>query len=299
MNDRENESRKGLACILSVFIIWGILPAYWKLIRKTDPILILSHRDLWAFVLLVILLVLFYKPRNLPAALKERRNIILFILAAASLFSQWFFYILTIITGHILELSLGYYIYPIIVVVLSRLFFREKMNRFTAAAFLLALTGVLILIIGYHSIPVYGLGIALSFALYSTVKKKLRAESIVSTFYEMLFLLPFALGYILYRAAAGSGAPAASGETAGTLMLLIGGGVLTCVTLLLFTSGARRISFTAVGFLQYISPTMALILAVAVYKESFGPGEWISFGFVWIAVTVYSLPAIRAAVQQK
>ena len=134
------------------------------------------------------------------------------------------------------------------------------MCGYTAAAFLLAFAGVIILIFGYNSVPVYGLGVALSFALYSTVKKKLKVDSIVSTFYEMLFILPFAVGYIIYKEFTGSGVFSGVEFNPGTFALLGGGGVLTCITLLLFASGARRISFTAVGFLQYISPTMALVL---------------------------------------
>ena len=214
-------------------------------------------------------------------------------------FFQWLFYILSVVTDHILEVSLGYYIYPIIVVVFSRIFFREKLNRFTLTAFFLAFAGVLILIVAYHTVPLYGLGLAFSFAFYSSIKKKLAVDSLISTFFEILFLLPFALGYALFGLISDAGGTPGTTYSAASLLLLIGGGVFTSVTLLLFSSGARKISFTTVGFLQYISPTMALILAVSVYKENFGTGQWIAFGCVWLGILVYSIPSVKSVLSRK
>ena len=292
MHNKQTDSAKGLLYIISVYLIWGFLPAYWRLLRNVGPVTILAYRIVWAFIILFISMMFFIKPANLGEAVKDRKNIILFILAGVTLLSQWVFYILTIVTNHILELSLGYYIYPVIAVIFSRIFFGEKMNVTTVTAFLLALAGVLILILGYNKIPALGLGVAVSFALYSMIKKKIKVPSLVSTYYEMMFLLPFALVYIIYMESTGGGIITAEEYNIGTFLLLIGGGVFTCVTLLLFASGARRMSFSAIGFLQYMSPTMALILAVMVYKEEFNRGDWISFGFIWAAVIVYSVPAV-------
>ncbi|NLK72212.1 MAG: EamA family transporter RarD [Clostridiales bacterium] len=294
MESNNKEYQKGLIYILLVYVIWGFMPAYWKLMKTVDPVLILAHRVVWAFVLLIIAMLLLYKPSNLLEPLKDKKNIFLFICASITLAGQWIFYILCIVTNHVAELSLGYYIYPIIVVIFSAFLFKEKTNIYTKIAFVLALAGVLIMIIGYNNVPALGLGVAVTFSLYSVVKKKLRVMSLFSTFYELLFLLPFALVYIFYMEINESGRYFANMANNVSLpLLLIGGGVSTCITLLLFASGAKRLNFAAVGFLQYISPTMVIVLALAVYKEAFGPGEWISYGFIWIAVIVYSIPAIK------
>lgn len=293
MENNNKDYKKGLVYILLVYLIWGFMPAYWKLMKQVDPALILAHRVVWAFVLLVIMMLLLYKPSNLLEPIKEKKNILLFICASITLAAQWIFYILCIVTNHVAELSLGYYIYPIIVVVFSSLFFGERINKYTKIAFVLALLGVLIMIIGYNNVPVLGLGVAVSFSLYSVVKKKLRVMSLFSTFYELLFLMPFALVYIFYTEFSGKGQFTNIATDVSLPLLLMGGGLFTCITLLLFASGAKRLNFAAVGFLQYISPTIAIVLAVAVYKEAFGPGEWISYGLIWISVIVYSIPAIK------
>lgn len=299
MNRSSNETQKGLFFILLVYIIWGVLPAYWKLLQQVEPVLIIAHRVVWAFIFQIILIAILFKPRDVLEPLKNKKNIVLFILASLTLLGQWFFYILTIVTSHIVELSLGYYIYPIIAVVFSTLFFHEKMSIYTKIAFTLALAGVFILIIRYKTVPILGLGVAVSFAFYSLIKKKLRVNALISTFFEMLFLLPFALGYIIYWKVTGGGYLVMSSSDIYTPLLLIGGGIATCATLLLFGAGTKRISFSAVGFLQYISPTMALFLAIAVYKEAFGLGDWVSFGGIWVAIIIYSIPAARDVFSKK
>jgi len=285
-----------LAYIIAVYVAWGLLPAYWKLMQGIDPVTILAHRALWAFVLLAILLAVFYKPENIFEPLKNRKTLVLYLLASVSLVVQWVAYLLAIITNHLLELSMGYYLYPIVVVFLGMVFLKERMNVYQLIALGLALIGVVIKIIQYRSIPALALALAFSFSIYSIIKKKIKINSVNSIFYEILFMMPFALGYILVREIGGSGYFIKPNP--GSALLLAGGGVATAATLLLFASGARRIPIFTVGFLQYISPTMVLLLGVFVYGEEFSRGQLIIFGFIWLGLVVYSVPGILALVKK-
>ncbi len=296
MSDIKNEQKAGFAYIMTAVLIWGFLPSYLKMLVHVDTILILANRIVWAAVIMLLLIIIFYKKEDLLIPLKQKRNILLFSLAGLTVLSQWVFYIFAITTSHILEISLGYYIYPVLAVIFSRLIFREKLSVNTLIAFFLALTGVLILIFGYGNIPVQGLGIAFSFTFYSLVKKKLTVPSVISTFYEMLFLLPFALVYMIYMESTGRGAFTGFASDPVTPLLLVGAGLLTCVTLMTFASGAKRISMTAIGFIQYLSPTIAMITAVFIFGEEFSTAHWLSFGLIWVAILIYTFPGIRQLV---
>lgn len=299
MSDSKTEQKSGLAYILTAFLIWGFLPAYLKMLVHVEPILILANRIIWAFVIMMLIIIFFYKREALVSPLKEKMNVLFFALAGLTVLSQWVFYIFAITTSHILEISLGYYIYPVLAVIFSRIFFREKLSISTLTAFFLALSGVLILIFGYGNIPVLGLGIAFSFTFYSLVKKKLSVPSVISTFYEMLFLLPFALVYMIYMESNGRGCFTGFIAEPVTPLLLIGAGLLTCVTLLTFASGAKRIPMTAVGFIQYLSPTIAMITAVFIFGEEFSTAHWLSFGLVWLAILIYTVPGLRQLMVKK
>ncbi len=285
-----NEYQKGLFYITSVYFIWGILPAYWKLMQDVHPMIILSHRVLWSFIFLSIIVSTFYRSGNIFTPVKEKKNIVLFLLASIAVSIQWGAYLLAIITNHVIELSMGYYIYPIVVVVFSKIFFKEKMNMSKTISLLLAFTGVMIMIIQYKKVPVLALTLAFSFAFYSVIKKKLKVNAITSIFFEILFMMPIALVYAVYIEISGKGY--FIHPDIEMILLLMGGGIVTSVTLLLFASGAKRIHFATVGFLQYISPTIVLFLGIFVYKENFDLSNMISFGFIWIALIIYSLPTV-------
>jgi chloramphenicol-sensitive protein RarD len=297
MEDQGKEHRRGLAYITLVYLIWGALPAYWKLMLRISPITILSHRALWSFVFLLALLAIIYKPKHLLEPLKDRRNIILHILSSVSLVIQWVAYLLAITTSHLVELSMGYYMYPIIVVFLGMVFLKERMTAFQKVALGLASIGVLVKIVQYRSVPVLALVLALSFSIYSIIRKKIRINSLYSIFYESLFMMPIALGYVIRTEASGSGYFSVLDTR--SAMLLIGGGIATASTLLLFAAGARRIPIFTVGFLQYISPTMVLLLGVFVYKEEFGPTQWIVFAFIWLALIIYSAPNVLGLIRKR
>lgn len=285
MEPNGREQARGMACMVAVYLIWGVLPAYWKLLVGVPPLAVMAHRALWAFVFLLAALATFYKPKHLFSPLAERRVFSLHLLASLSLAIQWTAYLIAVSSGRLVELSMGYYLYPLVVTFLGWAFLKEKLNRAKIFSLALAGAGVAVTIIGYGRLPVLALVLAVSFSVYSLVKKKIKVNSLNSIFYEILFLLPFALAYVAWSGINGRGF--FYGSSPESAVLLIGGGVLTAVTLLLFAAGARRIPIFAVGFLQYISPTIVLLLGVFAYGESFGPTQWISFALIWFGVLVY------------
>jgi chloramphenicol-sensitive protein RarD len=291
MDEQGRERAKGLACIVAVYVAWGLMPAYWKLMRRIDPLTILSHRVIWSAVFLLVLLAAIYRPKKFLEPLKDRKTLALNLVASLSLLVQWVAYIVAIVTDRLLELSLGYFIYPIVLALLGAVFLKEKMTLLQAAALVLASLGVLVKVLEQGGVPVLALTLAFSFSAYSVAKKKARTKAINSIFYEILFMLPFALGYAIYAEASGAGYFAK--PDIASAALLIGGGVLTASTLLLFASGAKRIPIFTVGLLQYISPTMVLLLGVFAYGEEFGAGQWLAFGAIWLAIILSLVPSFK------
>jgi len=285
MEPEDREQARGMACMVAVYLVWGVLPAYWKLLGGVPPFAVMAHRTLWAFVFLLAALATFYKPKHLFAPLADRRVFSLHLLASLSLAVQWTAYLIAVSSGRLIELSMGYYLYPLVVTFLGWAILKEKLNRAKIFSLALAGAGVAVTIVSYGRLPVLALVLAGSFSVYSLVKKKIKVNSLNSIFYEILFLLPFALTYIAWFGMRGRGF--FYGSSPESAALLIGGGVLTAATLLLFAAGARRIPIFAVGLLQYISPTIVLLLGVLVYGENFGPTQWVSFALIWFGVLVY------------
>ncbi len=285
MRPEDREQARGMACMVAVYLIWGVLPAYWKLLGGVPPFAVMAHRALWAFVFLLAALVTFYKPKHLFAPLADRQVFSLHLLASLSLAVQWTAYLIAVSSGRLVELSMGYYLYPLVVTFLGWAILKEKLNRAKIFSLALAGAGVAVTVVGYGRLPVLALVLAGSFSVYSLIKKKIKVNSLNSIFYEILFLLPFALAYIAWFGMRGRGF--FYGSSPESAVLLIGGGILTAITLLLFAAGARRIPIFAVGLLQYISPTIVLLLGVLIYGENFGPTQWVSFALIWFGVLVY------------
>ncbi|TXT49532.1 MAG: chloramphenicol-sensitive protein RarD [Spirochaetes bacterium] len=300
MEDGGGEKAKGYLSMVAVYVIWGLLPAYWKLLAGTPPLGVMAHRALWAAVLIAAAMLFSQSPKGIFASLRSNKTHRLIALSSLSLAIQWAAYLAAIVSGKLVELSLGYFIYPLVVALLGRLVLKEKLQGFKLVSLALAALGVCISLASLGELPFLALVLAFSFAVYSLVKKKIDIPSLHSTAFELLALAPFALGYCVWAAAFGPGFfLAAQGGSVGTPFLLLGGGILTALTLLLFASGARRVPIFAIGLLQYISPTMVLLLGVFAYGEDFGVWRALSFGFVWLGIAVYVAPGIFGAMKKR
>lgn len=268
----EHTSKKGLITALSCYIIWGLLPLYWALLNHVSPYNILAQRIIWSGICMAIVVfgLHFKQFKKDFQLLKEQRSQLFLLLVAAVIISvNWFTYIWAIANNQVMNTSLGYYINPLFNVVLGVILFKEVLSIPKKLSVLIATIGIALLTYQVGSLPLVSMILAVSFGLYGAVKKKLLISPFTSIAFEAWLLTPLALLY--------------------TTMLLIACGLTTSVPLVLFSYGAQLLPLNLLGFLQYVSPTIALLLAIFYFGESFGTPQMIAFGCIWIALVLFSL----------
>ena len=283
----EHISVVGFCYGLAAYTVWGFLPLYWKLLQMIPSTEILAHRIFWSFFYVIIILSIQGKGRLLKETLMDKRAVKLIAAASVLITVNWGLYIWAVNNNHVVESSMGYYINPLIVVLLGTVVLKEKLNFWQIISLVFAVVGVLILTIQYGKFPWVSLLLALSFALYGLFKKLIQADSLVGLALETMLIMPFAMGFILIKQGYGTGVIGAIPLK--TTILLLCSGLATATPLLWFAKGAKRIPLSTMGFLQYISPTISLLLGILVFKESFTGTHLISFGFIWCGLIIYSL----------
>ncbi len=288
----ERERRLGVLAALAAFGMWGIIPVYIKAVAHVPAPELLAHRTFWSVILLLVLIVLGRRWRALRAALAEPRAWLLLAVSTSLLALNWLVFIWAITDGRVLETSLGYYINPLVNVLLGVMVLRERLNLWQGLAVALATIGVLNLTVQLGSFPWVSLTLAASFGIYGLIRKTIRLNSIDGLFVETALITPLALGYLIFLAATGAGAMGA-GDRATDILLLLSG-VVTALPLLAFASAARRLQYTTVGFFQYIAPTGHFLLAVFVYGEAFTGAHLITFGLIWAALAIFTADSLRA-----
>ena len=291
-----NDYKKGMACGLGAYVLWGVLPVYWKLLDDVLPFEILSSRFMWSCVFVALLIIFQGK---LPLFFTELKNIFSSFKTGAAMVSaafvisiNWGSFIWAVNNGHIVETSMGYYINPLVSVLFAVLFLRERLNKMQIAAVLCACVGVASMVWSFGKLPWVSLTLAVSFALYGLIKKLLPVSSLTSIMLETLIITPLALmyEYTLWQQGVSF---YASGDMQ-VLCLLTGAGAVTAVPLLLFTAGAKLLPLKIIGFLQYISPTLTLLLGVFVYGEPFTGSHLLAFGWIWAALALFVVSQLRS-----
>lgn len=277
---------RGLLAGFLAYFLWGLFPIYWKLLGDVPALEILAHRMAWSLIFLVALLTVRRRWAWLGAALRDRGVLTRYTAAAILLSINWGLYIWGVNNGYIVETSLGYFINPLVNVLLGMIFLGERLRRWQMAAIGLALAGVLYLTFAYGRPPYIALVLAFSFGTYGLLKKQGRLASAEGLTLETATLFVPAAVYLIWLQATGQ----AAFGTAGTLTtaLLAGAGVATAVPLLLFASGARSVTLTTLGILQYVAPTLQFLLGVLVYREPFDRTRLWGFVMIWIALLIYS-----------
>ncbi|MGM0432101.1 MAG: EamA family transporter RarD [Spirochaetota bacterium] len=279
-------SGHGIAQVTSGYLIWGSLPIFWKTLSHVSSFEVLLHRILWAAVWASVYFLL--KGNNPLYILKQawsQSSLPLLILSALVVAVNWLAYIYAVTSGHILQASLGYYICPIVIVVLSVLLFKEKMNRLQKLALVFCIVGVGYSAIQVGTIPWLSLLIAGTFALYATSKKLLKLDGMTALLSDAVLLSPIVLIIVVVTAVRGQSAFLFTGI--GTDVLLVLSGIATLAPLVLFIQGTMKIPYKTVGFLQFITPTMTFVLGVAVYGERFTLYEGITFLLILLGVGSY------------
>lgn len=285
-----SETVKGVLAVILACVIWGLSPIFYKELAGIPPLEVMSHRVLWSFVFFAGLLALQGRLAALRQALSGRRRFGLMLFAATMIWTNWFIFILSIQIGRATEASLGYYIFPLVAVLIGRVAFGERLSRLQGVAVALAIFAVAVLTLGLGVAPWISLVLAFSFGLYGAVKKRLEAGPVVSVTCEVLLFLPVVAAVLIHRHMAGQGA---FGMEIRESILLVLSGPLTAVPLILFSAAAKRVSLGTVGVLQYVNPTLQFFCAVVIFAEPFTPWHQIAFALIWVAVALFSVSGFR------
>ncbi len=280
-----NQQLYGTFFALAAFASWGLLPAYWKQMQEVMPFEILCHRIVWSCIFLFVIISLQKRWDEVGNILKTPSKLKGLIISGALIGLNWFVYIWAVNTGRVVETSLGYYINPMINVLIGYLLLGETFSRMQFIAVLFALAGVLYSLISYGALPLFALTLAITFALYGYSRKKIQAAPLPGLLIETMVLFVPALAYILFRLIS---AESYFMENLKLTLWMIGSGVVTSLPLLWFAAAARRLTLSTIGILQYLAPSIAFILGVFVYKEEFTYHNLITFGFIWMGVLLYT-----------
>ena len=287
----EANAASGLAAAAVAYLLWGVLPAFWKLFGAVPPLEVLANRVLWSLLFTLALLGARGRMHELRAALRSPRERL--GLGGASVFIalNWGVFIWAVQANRIVEASLGYFLNPLISAAFGVALFRERLAPAQAVAIALATLGVGVQIVAYGGVPWVALALAASFACYGVAKKRTAVPALASLSFETAALVPLALAWLAFGAPQPGGALAAGDPL--TRALLVASGPITAAPLIAFAAAARRLPFTVLGLFQYASPTISLLLAVHVYDEPFTHAHALSFGCIWLALALFTASAWR------
>lgn len=277
----------GIAYALSAYLLWGLLPIYLHLLAPISTPEILAHRIVWSLVTVAVLLVGLRRLAWIRAALAAPAPLGRFVVTAALISCNWILYIWSINAGHVVDSSLGYFINPLVNVLLGWLLLHERLRLGQKVPLVLAALGVAWLTWLAGSPPWIGLTLALSFSLYGLLRKTAALGALEGFAVEAALLTPLALSYLVWLWASGTLGFASTSTP--IRWLLVAAGPVTTVPLLLFAAGARRISFSLLGVLQYLAPTLQWLTGIFVFREPFDPQKAIGFGFIWLALILYAI----------
>ncbi|HET9622809.1 MAG TPA: EamA family transporter RarD [Kofleriaceae bacterium] len=285
------ESRRGLVYGVAAYVLWGVVPVYWKLMSAISPIEILAHRVVWGMVALFAIAHVAGARPAVRAAARDRRTLAMMALSGSLLLVNWGTYIAAVSAGRIVDASLGYFINPLVSVGFGTVLLHERLRRLQWLAIALALAGVAIQSWRIGHVPWISLVLAASFGSYGLVRKLARVDSLAGSTLETTMVAPLAIAFLTILAARGGGG--LGHASVGMQLLLLSTGVVTAVPLVLFTSAARLLPLSTIGFLQYFTPSGQLILAVALYHEPFARAQWLAFGLIWLGLIVFTIDLVR------
>lgn len=288
----QTSSNAGIINAILAYSMWGIAPLYFKLLLDVDALEILVHRVVWSSVLLFGIVIAIKKWRQLVLIITDKKLLAKLTLTATILAANWFLFIWAVNNDHLLDASLGYYINPLLSVALGMIFLGERLRKVQLIAVALAMVGVLIQLVMMGTLPLISLALAGTFGVYGLLRKQMHVDSFVGLLVESLVMLPLALIYWAFFV----------NSTTSNMMLndwqfngiLILAGVVTTAPLLCFTAAAKRLTLAALGFFQYIGPSIMFVLATFLYQEPLVPAKLATFGFIWAALIVFSFDSLKA-----
>ncbi|XOV81324.1 MAG: EamA family transporter RarD [Aestuariibacter sp.] len=270
--------------------MWGFAPMYFKLLLTMPAVEILMHRVVWSVAVLVLMVVLLKQHQKVRKALLNTKMLLILMVSGLLLGGNWLLFIWAVNNDHLLDASLGYYINPLLNILLGRLFLGERQRPLQQFAIVLAVIGVAILIISHGKFPWIALLLAGSFGIYGLIRKQVAVESMPGLLVESLLMLPFALLFWVFFASPDSNMLV---NDSNTNLILIAAGIVTSAPLLCFTAAAKRIQYSTLGFFQYIGPSIMFLLAVFLYGEPLDEARLVTFAFVWTALLIFSFDSMR------
>lgn len=285
--------RTGLMLGIGAYLLWGVMPLYFKALGAVPPTEIVAHRIVWSLGFLAVLVVWWHRWPSIRAALGTSRVMMTLVLTALLIGGNWLIFIYAIASEHVLAASLGYYLNPLINVLIGVVLLKEKLSPLQVAATAIAGVGVAILAVGAGAGLWISLSLALTFAFYGFFRKIVAADAVEGLTIETLILFPVALGWILWTQQQGTGGFAHRGPTVDGLLVL--GGAVTALPLLLFTAAARRLPYSTMGFLQYIAPTLQFLLAVVAFGEPLTGPHVAALAAIWSALALVTIDGVRKA----
>ncbi len=273
------------------YVLWGAFPLYWPLLEPAGAIEILAHRIVWSSLTMAIIVVVWRRADAVKVVLANRRTFFILAGAAVAVSINWATYIWGVNNGRVVETSLGYFINPLVTVLMGVLILGERLRRLQWFAMGMALLAVVILSLDYGRLPVVALVLAVSFAFYALAKKKAGVGPVESLTVETLVLAPFAAAYIGWLMIMGQSTFASEGGAHTALFTTTG--IVTAIPLMLFGAAAIRVTMVSLGLLQYLAPIIQFALGVLVFHEEMPPGRWVGFGLVWVALMIFTVEALN------
>jgi len=293
------DSRRARAGVLygaAAYAWWGLCPIYFKVVASVPALEVLAHRVVWSALLLAILIVLRGRLKTAVAVLRNRRTALTLLGTAALIACNWLIFIYAVAHDELLQAGLGYFINPLVSVLLGFVFLGERLRRWQKISVVLAAFGVGYLILAGGEVPFLGLTLAFLFGFYGLIRKKAPVDALTGLTIETLILSPAALVYLIYISTTGLGV--FGGADSSINMLLASAGVITALPLLWFANAAHRLRLSTLGFLQYIAPTGQVLLACLAYGEPFTADHLIAFSAIWTALAIYSIDMVRSSGQR-
>ncbi|NVO27710.1 EamA family transporter RarD [Donghicola sp. C2-DW-16] len=285
------QTTRGILAMIGACTVWGLSSIYYKQLADVPPLTILAHRTLWSMVFFALVLTGQGKFGQLISALRDRRSLMIIAGASLMISVNWYFFIYSVSIGHATQASLGYYIFPLVAVVLGRIVFGERLGPMQMAAVLLAAIAVALLTWGLGVAPWISLTLAFSFGLYGVLKKWLDVGPVVSVTAEVVLIAPISL-FVLWHGGLAMDTPS---RTA----MLVFSGPLTGLPLIMFSYASRRIPMATMGLLQYMNPTLQFLVAVLLFREPFGIWYAVAFGMIWTALAIYTAAGFNAASRRR
>lgn len=285
-----NTYKQGMMSAIGCAMVWGFMPLYWKTLQPIESSVIIFYRIVLVALVCFLMALKVHGWNEIKTTFNQKGVKGRYFIAGLLITMNWSIYIWAVNANYVIQTCIGYYIEPLIVCLLSVILFKEKLDKYKILALILATAGVLVVILHFKQLPAIALSLGISFAFYAAIKKNYSMPPLLSLLYETIFLVPIALGVIIYLELNGAGAMSVGGSKYLLLMLC---GIFTATPLLLFANAANKINFFALGITEYISPTISLLISIFIFKEPFDGIQLIAFGIIWIGLVFFSYGEYR------